>query len=65
MKIGEDILTVQIIGFICILNEFFLPIGLSRVEFVGNQKIHEKRRKRRNDIHFRVFQHPADICKII
>lgn len=39
MRLGEGILTVQIIGFICILNENFWPVGLGRVEFVGYQKI--------------------------
>lgn len=56
MRIGEGILTAQIIGYICILNEKFRPVGLSRVEFVANQKIPERREKRRNDIHSSVFQ---------
>lgn len=56
MRIGEGILTAQIIGSICILNEKFWPIGLSRVEFLGHQKIPERREKRRNDIHSIVFQ---------
>lgn len=55
MRIREDILTVQIISFIFILNESFWPVGLGRVEFVGNQKI-PRRRKGRNDIHSSVFQ---------
>lgn len=35
---GEGVLAVQIIGFICILNEIFWPVALGAVEFVGNQK---------------------------
>lgn len=41
----EGILTTQIISFICILNEIFCPVGLGRVEFVGNQKIPGRRGK--------------------
>lgn len=48
MRIGEHILTAQIIGFICILNENFWPVGLDRVEFVGNQKIPGKGKGKEN-----------------
>lgn len=55
MRIGEGILTAQIIGFTCILNEKCQPVGLGRVEFVCNQKIPGRREKRRNNIHSSVF----------
>lgn len=54
--IGEGVLTAQIIGFICILNEIFWPVVLGAVEFVGNQKILVRRGKRRNDSHSSAFQ---------
>lgn len=56
VRIGKGILTAQLLGLIGILNGIFWPVGLGAVEFVGNQKIPVRRGKRRNDVHFRVFQ---------
>ena len=60
--VGKGVLTAQIIGFICILNEIFWPVALGAVEFVGNQKILVRRGKRRNAIHSSAFQSSAGIC---
>lgn len=50
------VLTAQIIGFICILNEILSwTVGLGAVEFVGNQKIPVRRERRRNDMHLSAF----------
>lgn len=45
MRLWKGVLTAQIIGFICILNEIFWPVGHGGVEFVGNQKNSWKKEK--------------------
>lgn len=55
LTLGNGVLTAEIIGFICILNEIFWTVGLGAVEFVGNQKIPVRRERRRNDTHLSAF----------
>ena len=55
LTLRNGVLTAEIIGFICILNEIFWTVGLGAVEFVGNQKIPVRRERRRNDTHLSAF----------